>query len=41
LLEQTKHPQRLMPQVRAKIMGDRKAWFDQINAWKKKWPPSA
>jgi acetolactate synthase-1/2/3 large subunit len=32
---------RLMPQVQAKTMGDRKAWFDQINAWKKKWPLSA
>lgn len=30
----------LMPHVEAKTMADRKAWFDQINAWKKKWPLS-
>ncbi|KAK4233067.1 thiamine diphosphate-binding protein [Achaetomium macrosporum] len=30
----------LMPHVQAKTMADRKAWFDQINEWKKKWPLS-
>lgn len=31
----------LIPQVKAVGMEDRKAWFDQINAWKKKFPLSA
>ncbi|KAK4191932.1 putative acetolactate synthase catalytic subunit mitochondrial precursor [Podospora australis] len=31
----------LIPQVEAKSMADRKAWFDQINEWKAKWPLSA
>ncbi|KAL2169196.1 hypothetical protein VTG60DRAFT_6360 [Thermothelomyces hinnuleus] len=30
----------LLPHVEAKTMADRKEWFDQINAWKKKWPLS-
>jgi acetolactate synthase-1/2/3 large subunit len=30
----------LMPLVETKTMTDRKAWFDQINGWKKKWPLS-
>lgn len=30
----------LLPQVEAKSMSDRKAWFDQINDWKKRWPLS-
>ncbi|KAJ2896220.1 Acetolactate synthase catalytic subunit [Zalerion maritima] len=30
----------LLPMVDAKSMGDRKAWFDQIGAWKKKYPLS-
>jgi len=30
----------LLPQVKEKSMEDRKAWFDQINEWKKKWPLS-
>ncbi|KAK3955466.1 thiamine diphosphate-binding protein [Pseudoneurospora amorphoporcata] len=30
----------LVPQVEAKTMADRKEWFDQINAWKTKWPLS-
>ncbi|KAK3306457.1 thiamine diphosphate-binding protein [Chaetomium strumarium] len=30
----------LMPHVQAKTMADRKAWFDQISEWKKKWPLS-
>jgi acetolactate synthase-1/2/3 large subunit len=28
----------LLPQVQARTMADRQAWFDQINEWKKKWP---
>ncbi|KAK0641515.1 thiamine diphosphate-binding protein [Cercophora newfieldiana] len=28
----------LIPQVEAKSVGDREAWFGQINEWKKKWP---
>jgi len=30
----------LIPQVEAKSMADRGAWFGQINEWKKKWPLS-
>ncbi|GAB1318607.1 Acetolactate synthase, mitochondrial [Madurella fahalii] len=30
----------LVPQVEAKSMADRQPWFDQITAWKKKWPLS-
>ncbi|KAH8912627.1 acetolactate synthase [Coniochaeta sp. PMI_546] len=30
--------QRLLPHVEIRTMADRKHWFDQINAWKKKWP---
>lgn len=30
----------LLPHVEAKSMADRKAWFNQINEWKKKWPLS-
>jgi acetolactate synthase I/II/III large subunit len=30
----------LIPHVQEKSMADRKAWFDQINAWKAKWPLS-
>ncbi|KAK4158639.1 putative acetolactate synthase catalytic subunit mitochondrial precursor [Cladorrhinum sp. PSN259] len=30
----------LLPQVESKTMANRKAWFDQINEWKKKWPLS-
>ncbi|KAK3906624.1 thiamine diphosphate-binding protein [Staphylotrichum tortipilum] len=30
----------LMPHVQTKTMAERKPWFDQINAWKKKWPLS-
>ncbi|KAK3988507.1 putative acetolactate synthase catalytic subunit mitochondrial precursor [Cladorrhinum sp. PSN332] len=30
----------LLPQVEAKSMADRQAWFGQINEWKKKWPLS-
>ncbi|KAK1759257.1 thiamine diphosphate-binding protein [Echria macrotheca] len=30
----------LMPQVEKKTMSDRKAWFDEINEWKRKWPLS-
>lgn len=32
--------QQLLPHVEIRTMADRKAWFDQINAWKKKWPLS-
>ncbi|KAK0718072.1 thiamine diphosphate-binding protein [Lasiosphaeria miniovina] len=32
--------ERLIPQVQAKSIGDRQAWFDQINEWKRKWPLS-
>jgi acetolactate synthase-1/2/3 large subunit len=32
--------QQLLPNVEIRTMADRKAWFDQINAWKKKWPLS-
>jgi acetolactate synthase-1/2/3 large subunit len=28
----------LIPQVEAKSMSDREAWFGQISEWKKKWP---
>ncbi|KAK0627272.1 thiamine diphosphate-binding protein [Immersiella caudata] len=28
----------LLPQVEAKSVADREAWFSQINEWKKKWP---
>ncbi|KAL4893290.1 thiamine diphosphate-binding protein [Aspergillus ambiguus] len=28
----------LIPHVKEKSMSDRKAWFDQINEWKRKWP---
>lgn len=28
----------LLPRVQPRTMADRKAWFDQINSWKKKWP---
>lgn len=28
----------LLPLVKAKSMEDRKEWFGEINAWKKKWP---
>ncbi|KAK4211263.1 thiamine diphosphate-binding protein [Rhypophila decipiens] len=28
----------LMPMLESKSMADRKAWFDQINEWKKRWP---
>ncbi|KAG8167052.1 hypothetical protein KVR01_002741 [Diaporthe batatas] len=28
----------LLPMVQSKTMEDRKEWFGQINAWKKKWP---
>lgn len=30
----------LLPQVEAKSMTDRQAWFDQIREWKAKWPLS-
>jgi acetolactate synthase-1/2/3 large subunit len=30
----------LLPHVQAKTTADRQPWFDQINAWKKKWPLS-
>ncbi|KAL2189341.1 acetolactate synthase [Thermothelomyces heterothallicus CBS 203.75] len=30
----------LLPHVEPKTMADRKEWFDQINAWKQKWPLS-
>ncbi|ROT41182.1 acetolactate synthase catalytic subunit [Sodiomyces alkalinus F11] len=30
----------LIPQVQAKTMEDRKAWFSQINEWKARWPMS-
>ncbi|KAL2758958.1 hypothetical protein ACRALDRAFT_1069115 [Sodiomyces alcalophilus JCM 7366] len=30
----------LIPQVEAKTMEDRKAWFGQINEWKARWPLS-
>ncbi|OIW32219.1 acetolactate synthase [Coniochaeta ligniaria NRRL 30616] len=30
--------QQLLPHVEIRTMADRKPWFDQINAWKKKWP---
>ncbi|KAL2127520.1 hypothetical protein VTI74DRAFT_10613 [Chaetomium olivicolor] len=30
----------LLPHVKPQSMSDRKAWFDQINEWKKKWPLS-
>jgi acetolactate synthase-1/2/3 large subunit len=30
----------LIPHVEARSMTDRQAWFDQIKAWKKKWPLS-
>ncbi|KAJ5690899.1 acetolactate synthase mitochondrial precursor [Penicillium macrosclerotiorum] len=28
----------LIPQVKTKSMSERKAWFDRINEWKRKWP---
>ncbi|KAJ9149094.1 Acetolactate synthase [Pleurostoma richardsiae] len=31
----------LLPMVQEKSMEDRKAWFDKIKEWKKKWPLSA
>lgn len=31
---------RLMPVLESRTMADRKEWFDQINAWKAKWPLS-
>lgn len=31
---------RLMPELEPRTMADRKEWFDQINAWKAKWPLS-
>ncbi|KAL2267828.1 hypothetical protein VTJ83DRAFT_5105 [Remersonia thermophila] len=31
----------LLPHVEPKTMEDRKAWFDRINEWKKKWPLDA
>lgn len=31
----------LLPQLKERSMADRKAWFDSINSWKKKWPLSA
>jgi acetolactate synthase-1/2/3 large subunit len=30
----------LLPEVEGRSMEDRKAWFDKINEWKKKWPLS-
>ncbi|EXV01094.1 hypothetical protein MHUMG1_05648 [Metarhizium humberi] len=30
----------LLPEVEPRSMEDRKAWFDKINEWKKKWPLS-
>jgi acetolactate synthase-1/2/3 large subunit len=30
----------LMPHIETRTMTDRKAWFDQINEWKRKWPLS-
>ncbi|KAK3390583.1 thiamine diphosphate-binding protein [Podospora didyma] len=30
----------LIPKVEAKSISDRQAWFEQIKAWKKKWPLS-
>lgn len=29
-----------LPYIGAKSMAQRKAWFDQINSWKRKWPSS-
>ncbi|KAK6954075.1 Acetolactate synthase, mitochondrial [Daldinia eschscholtzii] len=34
----TENLRQLLPLINMKSMSDRKEWFDQINAWRKKWP---